>query len=325
MTRLVFAGTPDFALASLQALVAAGRTPVAVLTQPDRPAGRGKKLTASPVKRYALDQGIPVLQPESLRDAAAAAELAALQPDLLIVAAYGLILPQEVLDIPTHGCLNVHASVLPRWRGAAPIQAAILAGDATTGVSLMSMTAGLDCGPVYHIEEIAIGETETAGELHDRLAGLGGETLVAHLDAIIAGDVEAVEQDDTAANYAPKIAKEDARIDWSLPADEIARRIRAYNPFPGAFCFLSPVGGPSGPNELAAKAAPTEVRIKIWRASLIDGAGDPGTILQYDREAIVVACGDGALKLEELQLPGKRRASVHEFTGQIDLEGQRLG
>ena len=317
MTRLVFAGTPDFALASLRALVAAGRTPVAVLTQPDRPAGRGKKLTASPVKRYALDQGIPVLQPESLRDAAAAAELAALQPDLLIVAAYGLILPQEVLDIPTHGCLNVHASVLPRWRGAAPIQAAILAGDATTGVSLMSMTAGLDCGPVYHIEEIAIGETETAGELHDRLAGLGGETLVAHLDAIIAGDVEAVEQDDTAANYAPKIAKEDARIDWSLPADEIARRIRAYNPFPGAFTFA---GGESN----VGGGLPA-TRLKIWRASLIDGAGDPGTILQYDREAIVVACGDGALKLDELQLPGKRRASVHEFTGQIDLEGQRLG
>ena len=306
MTRLVFAGTPDFALASLQALVETGRVPVAVLTQPDRPAGRGKKMTASPVKRYALEQGIPVLQPESLRNEVAVAELAALEPDLLIVAAYGLILPQEVLDIPTRGCLNVHASVLPRWRGAAPIQAAILAGDGITGVSLMSMTAGLDCGPVFHVEQIAIGEDETAGELHDRLATLGGKTLVAKLDAIIAGDIEAEEQDDSRATYAPKIAKDDARIDWSLPADEVARRIRAYNPFPGAFCFAG------------------ETRVKIWRASRIDGAGDPGTILQYDRDAILVACGDGALSLEELQLPGKRRAPAHEFVGQRDLEGQRL-
>ena len=311
MTRLVFAGTPDFALASLQALVAAGRKPVAVLTQPDRPAGRGKKLTASPVKRYALEQGIPVQQPTTLRDDAAVAELAALQPDLLIVAAYGLILPQSVLDIPTRGCLNVHASVLPRWRGAAPIQASILAGDTTTGVSLMSMTAGLDCGPVFHIEEIAIGDAETAGELHDRLAALGGEALVAHLDAIITGQLAAVEQDESLATYAPKIAKEDARIDWALPADEVARRIRAYNPFPGAFTH---VGG----------GLPA-TRIKIWRASVAAGSGTPGTVLQFDRDAIVIACGDGAVSLEELQLPGKRRAPVHEFVGQADLGGQRLG
>jgi methionyl-tRNA formyltransferase len=306
VTRLVFAGTPDFALASLRALVEAGQVPIAALTQPDRPAGRGKKLTASPVKRYALERGIPVLQPESLRDEAAASELAALEPDLLVVAAYGLILPQNVLDIPTHGCLNVHASVLPRWRGAAPIQAAILAGDEVTGVSLMSMTAGLDCGPVFHVEKALIHERETAGELHDRLAALGGEVLVAKLDAIIAGDIPAEEQDDSLATYAPKIAKDDARIDWSLSADEVARRIRAYNPFPGAFCFVG------------------ETRIKIWRASLIDGAGDPGTILHYDRDAIVVGCGAGALSLEELQLPGKRRAPAHEFVGQLDLEGQQL-
>ncbi len=306
MTRLVFAGTPDFALASLRALVDVGRVPIAVLTQPDRPAGRGKKLTASPVKRFALAQGIPVLQPASLRDEAAAAELAALEPDLLIVAAYGLILPQDVLDIPTHGCVNVHASVLPRWRGAAPVQAAILAGDEITGVSLMSMTAGLDCGPVFRVEEIAIGEHETAGELHDRLARLGGETLVRNLDAIIAGDVEAVGQDEALATYAPKIAKEDARIDWSLPAHEVARGVRAYNPIPGAFFFAG------------------ETRIKIWRASATDGSGEPGTVMQCDGDAILVACADGALSLEELQLPGKRRAPVHEFVGQLDLGGQRL-
>jgi methionyl-tRNA formyltransferase len=277
-----------------------------VLTQPDRPAGRGKKLTASPVKLYAGKRGIPVQQPQTLRDEQAQAELAALKPDLLIVAAYGLILPQAVLDIPRYGCLNVHASALPRWRGAAPIQAAILAGDATTGVSLMAMTAGLDCGPVFHIEELEIGPTETAGELHDRLAALGGRVLVAHLDAILGGDLEAVPQDDAEATYAPKIDKQDARIDWSLSADEVARRIRAYNPFPGAFCFAG------------------DTRIKIWRAEATAGSGAPGAVLQCDREAVIVACGHGALRLDEAQLPGKRRVAGHEFAGQLSLAGQRL-
>jgi methionyl-tRNA formyltransferase len=306
VTRIVFAGTPDFALAALRALVESGRTPVAVLTQPDRPAGRGKKLTASPVKQYAEQHNIPVQQPVTLRDEQSAAALAALEPDVLVVAAYGLILPQAVLDIPRHGCLNVHASILPRWRGAAPIQAAILAGDAKTGISLMAMTAGLDCGPVFHIEELDIGPDETAGELHDRLAALGGEALVARLDAILAGDVGAIPQDDARATYAPKIDKQDARIDWSLPADEVARRVRAYNPFPGAFCFDG------------------DTRIKVWRAAAVDGQAPPGTVLQCDREAVVVACGEGALRLEEMQLPGKRRVVAPEFAGQLDLNGQRL-
>ena len=205
--RLVFAGTPEFARASLEALVESGRKPVAVYTQPDRPAGRGKKLTASPVKQYAIEHGIPVHQPISLRDDAAVEVLRALRPDLFVVAAYGLILPQAVLDIPTHGCINVHASILPRWRGAAPIQAAILAGDPTTGISLMRMTAGLDCGPVFHTEEIAIAAGETAGELHDRLAALGGEVLAARLDDVVQGRLEAVDQDDALATYAPKIEK----------------------------------------------------------------------------------------------------------------------
>ena len=200
----------------------------------------------------------------------------------------------------------MHASVLPRWRGAAPIQAAILAGDTRTGVSLMSITAGLDSGPVFHIDEIAIGNDETAGELHDRLATLGGEALVANLDAIVAGQLDAVEQDESLATYAPKIAKDDARVDWTLPAARVAMRVRAYNPFPGAFCHLG------------------DTRIKIWRASVADGTGEPGTVLQFDRDAIVVACGDGAVSLEELQLPGKRRAPVHEFVGQADLGGQQL-
>jgi methionyl-tRNA formyltransferase len=308
VTRIVFAGTPEFALVSLRALVDSGRIPVAVLTQPDRPAGRGKKLTASPVKRYALEQGIPVLQPLTLRNADAVAELRALAPDVMIVAAYGLILPQDVLDIPTHGCLNVHASALPRWRGAAPIQAAILAGDQQTGISLMAMTAGLDCGPVFHTEEVSIGADENAAELHDRLAMLGGETLVAKLDDILEGRIGAAAQDESLATYAPKIGKQDAEIDWSLPADERARRVRAYNPFPGAFCF---VDGAS-------------LRLKVWRATVTDGSAEPGTVLRCDRDGIAVACGNGALQLDELQLPGKRRVGPQEFVGQLDLTGRRL-
>jgi methionyl-tRNA formyltransferase len=305
-SRVIFAGTPEFALASLRALVESGRTPVGVLTQPDRPAGRGKKLTASPVKQYAAARGIPVLQPVSLRDEAAVAELRALRPDVLIVAAYGLILPQDVLDIPTHGCLNVHASALPRWRGAAPIQAAILAGDETTGVSLMAMTAGLDCGPVYTIERVGIGEDETAAELHDRLAALGGSVLIDHLDDILEGNTVAIDQDESLATYAGKINTSDARIDWSAGAAELARRVRAYNPFPGAFFF-------AGDN-----------RIKVWRASTAEGSADPGTVLQCDRDGIIVASGSGALRLDELQLAGKRRVPAHEFPGQLDLSGQRL-
>jgi methionyl-tRNA formyltransferase len=304
--KVIFAGTPDFALASLRALVESGRTPVAVLTQPDRPAGRGKKMTASPVKLYADAQGVPVLQPTSLRDEAAVAELKALRPDVLIVAAYGLILPQSVLDIPTHGCLNIHASALPRWRGAAPIQAAILAGDDTTGVSLMAMTAGLDSGPVYTIENLRIGNDETAAELHDRLAALGGRVLVDRLDDILEGRATAVDQDESLATYAPKIVTSDARIDWSSGAAELARHVRAYNPFPGAFFFAG------------------DDRAKVWRATAVEGDAAPGTVLQCDRDGIVVACGSGALRLDELQLAGKRRVPATEFPGQLDLSAQRL-
>lgn len=311
--RLVFAGTPDFALASLRALVESGRAPVAVLTQPDRPAGRGRKLTASPVKQYAQQQGIAVLQPPTLRDAQAADALRALEPDLLVVAAYGLILPQDVLDIPTHGCLNVHASVLPRWRGAAPIQAAILAGDDTTGVSLMAMTAGLDCGPVYHVEEVAIGTDETAGQLHDRLAELGGRALVDKLDAIVSGELPAVPQDDDRATYAPKIDKRDAAINWSLPADEVLRRVRAYNPFPGAFFVVA-----DDRRQGASR------RVKVWRASAQNAAGEAGAVLQCDRDGVVVACGTGAVRLLEVQLPGRRRISAAEFAAQCDLMASRL-
>ena len=303
MPRIVFAGTPEFALASLTALVNAGQIPVAVYTQPDRPAGRGRRTSASPVKIYAEQQGIPVVQPQTLRDDRAAAELASLKPDLLIVAAYGLILPQNVLDIPTAACLNVHASILPRWRGAAPIQAAILAGDKSTGISLMQMTAGLDCGPVFSTRSVEIGNDESAGELHDRLASLGGELLIADLNRIISGELRPIEQDDAAATYAGKIQKQDAEIDWTQSAEQLHRHIRAYNPGPGAFFFTA-----------------QSVRVKVWHAMPVSSvSANPGTFVQYDNDGIVVACGTGGLRLDSLQLPGKRRADAREFVSQINL------
>lgn len=305
--RVLFAGTPEFALASLTALVDAGIKPVAVMTQPDRPAGRGKRLSASPVKRFALEQDIDVLQPETLRDADVVAELAALSPDIVIVAAYGLILPQDVLDIPQHGCLNVHASLLPRWRGAAPIQAAILNGDTETGVSLMSMTAGLDCGPVYATQALAIGNDETAGELHDRLAGLGAELLLRNLAAIVNGDLEAVAQDDSQGSYAAKIGKQDAVLDWHRSAQELKRLVRAYNPVPGAWFDLD------------------GQRIKCWQVSMLDDVDDEaGKVVSSGRRGIIVACGDGGLILESLQRPGKRPVTGAEFSAAVNLADRTL-
>ena len=306
--RVLFAGTPEFALASLQALTGSGIMPLAVLTQPDRPAGRGKRLTASAVKRFALEHGIEVLQPTTLKDPEAVAQISAFEPDILVVAAYGLILPQGVLDIPAKGCLNVHASLLPRWRGAAPIQAAILAGDAETGVSLMSMTAGLDCGPVFVEEALAIGAEETAGELHDRLAALGGELLVRHFEAILDGELDAVEQDDALATYAGKISKQDARLDWQRPAAELHRQVRAYNPVPGAFFLLD------------------DTPVRCWRAGIVAGAtGSPGDVLSAGRDGIVVACGQDGLRLDSLQRPGKRPVTGSEFAGSVAMTDRRLG
>ncbi len=307
-TRVLFAGTPEFALASLRALTNAGITPVAALTQPDRPAGRGKRLTASPVKRFALDHGIEVLQPVTLKDPDAVAQIAAFNPDILVVAAYGLILPQNVLDLPPKGCLNVHASLLPRWRGAAPIQAAILAGDAKTGVSLMAMTAGLDCGPVFVEQALAIGEEETAGELQDRLAVLGGEMLVCHFDAIIGGTLDATEQDESLATYAGKINKQDAQLDWQRPAIELHRQVRAYNPVPGAFFLLD------------------DMPVKCWRAKVVAGAtGAPGEVLSAGRDGIVIGCGEDALRLNSLQRPGRRPVTAGEFAGSVAMSSRRLG
>ena len=305
--RILFAGTPDFALASLEAMHANALTPVAVLTQPDRPAGRGRKLTASPVKQFAVANDIPVMQPATLKDPHVVDEIAALQPDIMIVAAYGLILPRAVLDVPAQGCLNVHASLLPRWRGAAPIQQAILNGDAETGVCLMQMEEGLDTGPVFARASVDIGDEETAGELHDRLATLGGELLVAHLDAILAGQVAAEAQDDDEATYAAKIRREDAEIDWRSPASDIARKIRAYNPVPGAWFDY---GGE---------------QIKCWSAiAHEDVEGPAGVVLKAGADGIDVTCGQGALRMLELQRPGRRRVTAAEFATQLNLAGKRL-
>ncbi len=304
--RVLFAGTPDFARASLSALIDAGHAPIAVLTQPDRPSGRGKKIVPSPVKALALEHGIPVLQPATLKTPEAVSELEALKPDVLIVAAYGLILPQSALDVPAKGCLNVHGSILPRWRGAAPIQAAILAGDRTTGISLMAMTAGLDCGPVYSTEAIEIGDDETAGELHDRLAALGGEMLVRDLEKILSGELTSVEQDDEAASYAGKIKTADAQIDWRRPAVELDRCVRAYNPVPGAWFMHD------------------GERIKCWTASVRDGDGAPGTVLSAEGDELVVACGAGAIALEVLQRPGRGRVTARELNAQLSLAGHSL-
>jgi len=306
--KVLFAGTPEFALASLCAIVDSGIMPTAVLTQPDRPAGRGKRLTASPVKRYAQENGIDVLQPVTLGDDAVVAQLGALQPDIIIVAAYGLLLPQAVLDIPRAGCLNVHASLLPRWRGAAPIQAAILAGDETTGVCLMAMTAGLDCGPVYASEALRIGAHETAGELHDRLAVLGGALLARHINDVLAGKLVAEEQDEAAVTYAGKIRTQDAVIDWQQPAEVLQRFVRAYNPAPGARFDLD------------------GLHIKCWKAANAGATtAPPGTVVTAGRDGITVSCGQGALRLESLQRPGKRAVDAREFAAQVELLGRRLG
>ncbi len=305
---IVFAGTPDFACVSLQALLASGQVPVAALTQPDRPAGRGKKLRASAVKLAALEHDIPLWQPQSLRDPGVQADLASLEPDILIVAAYGLMLPPAVLSIPRKGCLNVHASLLPRWRGAAPIQHAILSGDAETGVCLMQMEAGLDTGPVYVSQATQIGPAETAGQLHDRLSAMGGALLVKRLAEILAGSLLPVPQDESLASYAGKISREHARIDWRQKATQIDRLIRAYNPVPGAWF------------DYRGEA------IKCWQAGLLESAaGPPGQVMHVDEDGLDVACGSGAIRLQVLQRPGRGRVQAAELARQIEFGGQRLG
>ena len=290
--KLIFAGTPDFARPALQAIIAAGHEVVVVLTQPDRASGRGMAQRASPVKQLALASGIEVLQPSSLRDLATQEQLRALAAEAMVVAAYGLILPQAVLDIPAFGCINIHASLLPRWRGAAPVQRAILAGDAESGVCIMQMEAGLDSGPVLLCEHLPITADETAAALTDRLALLGARLIV---DVLARLPLPPQAQAETGATYAAKIDKAEALLDWRLPAAQLARRVRAFNPFPGASCVVD------------------GTVLKVWRARAIAGNGRPGEILFADRDAVVVACGEGALQLEELQKAGGKRLPAAQF------------
>jgi len=290
--RVIFAGTPEFAAQALQAIVAAGHDVAQVLTQPDRPAGRGMALQPSPVKKLALEKGIEVFQPATLKDAGAQAKIAAVGAEAMVVAAYGLILPQAVLDLPRFGCLNIHASLLPRWRGAAPIQRALLAGDAETGVCIMQMEAGLDTGPVLLRGSFPIAADDTSATLHDRLAALGAQLVVAALERL---PLPAEPQSAEGVTYAQKIGKAEAQIDWSLSATELDRHIRAFNPFPGA---QAQFGGQT---------------VKLWRAEPVEGAGEKGRILRVDRNSIVVACGTGALAVSELQKAGGKRLPVRDF------------
>ncbi len=302
--RLAFAGTPAFAATVLAALLQAGYAPVAVFTQPDRPAGRGKKSTASPVKTLALAAQLSVHQPESLKSADAQATLAALQLDALLVVAYGLLLPPAVLALPRRGCLNVHASLLPRWRGAAPIQRAILAGDAMTGVALMEMAAGLDTGPVVATATCPIDATTNAAQLHDRLADLGAALLVEQLGAWLAGDCVAQPQSPEGVTYAAKLQKSEAALDWSQAAVQLARQVRAFNPYPVATCHWQ------------------HQVLRVWDAEALDApapAVPPGTVLQHSAAGLDVACGDGVLRLLTVQLPGKKPLAPRDFANAYRL------
>jgi methionyl-tRNA formyltransferase len=303
--RIVFAGTPEFAVPSLRAAAQRNEV-VAVYTQPDRPAGRGRGLQPSPVKREAIARGIPVLQPESLKSELSRDALRALKPDLMVVVAYGLLLPQKILEIPAQGCWNVHASLLPRWRGAAPIQRAIEAGDSETGVCLMQMEKGLDTGPVLLSQRLAIGDNETGGQLHDRLAALGAQTLADGLGLLRAGmRPVAKPQPEAGATYAHKLDKAEAKLDWSQPAEVLARKVRAFNPWPMAEAVL----------------AGERVRIHGAVALPLAHRAAPGSVLLAGREGIDIACGDGVLRIRVLQREGGKAITAADYLNARPLPG----
>ncbi|HSH28456.1 MAG TPA: methionyl-tRNA formyltransferase [Thiohalobacter sp.] len=308
--RIVFAGTPEFSVPPLQTLIDSDHEVVAVYTQPDRPAGRGRRLQASPVKTLALEHALAVEQPTRLKPAETLARLRAYRPDLMVVVAYGLLLPPAVLEIPTHGCLNIHASLLPRWRGAAPIQRAIEAGDCETGITLMQMDAGLDTGPMLARASTPIADSDTAADLHDRLSELGARLLGEQLEAILAGRLSPQPQDETQATYAAKLHKSEAVLDWTRPAPRLLRQINAYNPWPVAQTGFG--------NRV----------LRIWRAACVTPAGEhgrPGCVVAAGRDGVDVACGAGVLRLLEVQLPGGRRIPAGDFSHAQRLTGVCLG
>jgi methionyl-tRNA formyltransferase len=313
--RIVFAGSPEFAVSTLAALLASQHEVVAVLTQPDRPAGRGRSMQPGPVKIAALNAGVPVLQPVSLKETDVQGHLRELEPDLMVVVAYGMLLPEAVLTIPAVGCINVHASLLPRWRGASPIQAAILAGDVETGVSIMQMDVGLDTGPVYCMEKLTIGVHETAGELHDRLAALGGKLLEQILDPVLAGKLRPVAQSAEGITYAGRINKADGQIDWTKSAVEINHSIHAYNPWPVAQTSLA------------------GEQLRCWASCVADQPVNessqsnlkPGKVLGLIDAGIEVQTGSGVLVLTEVQAPGRKRIAARDFANAHALEKVILG
>jgi methionyl-tRNA formyltransferase len=309
--NLVFAGTPEFAVPALKALLDAGHTVLAVYTQPDRPAGRGRKLGMSAVKEFAVTRGLPVHQPLTLKSETEAETLRALKPDAMIVIAYGLILPQTILSIPQYGCINVHASLLPRWRGAAPIQRAIEAGDADTGVTIMQMDAGLDTGAMLAVAQTPIGADDTAATLHDRLAQLGGRLLVDTLAQLVRGAIVPQAQDSALATYATKLNKDEARLDWNADAELLARRIRAFNPWPVAYTALDGQA------------------LRLWHAQAEHppvAEQPPGTVLSADADGVRVQCARGVLRITRLQLEGGKVLEAHAFLNGRPLPpGTRLG
>lgn len=309
MPQIAFAGTPDFAVPCLRLLLASGWEVSLVLTQPDRPAGRGRRVTQSPVKHEALEHGLNVHQPLRL-DGGAVPEDWEGAPDLLVVAAYGLLIPPWLLDWPRFGAVNVHASLLPRWRGAAPIQYAILAGDAETGASIMKMDAGLDTGPVYRRRNLAIEAGETAGMLHDRLARCGAELLVETLPCILNGVLKAEPQDDARATHAPRIAKSDGVLDWTASAAELERRVRAFNPWP-----------------VAETRVRNGERMRIWEAVAVESRSRerPGSVIRTGADGIDVATGAGILRVRRLQRPGGRVMSAADHVNAHPLEGETFG
>ncbi|UCD67592.1 MAG: methionyl-tRNA formyltransferase [Betaproteobacteria bacterium] len=306
--RLVFAGTPSFAAAALDALIQSEHHVALVLTRPDAAAGRGLRMVASDVKRLAMDYGLTVSQPATLRDAEVVEHILGVGADAMVVAAYGLILPSSVIEAFPYGCINIHASLLPRWRGAAPVQRALLAGDSETGISIMRMEEGLDTGPVYLTESTPIAANETAASLHDKLAELGARTIVRALAGIASGALQPRTQSAFGATYASKITKSEAQIRWTQPAVEIERAIRAFDPFPGAFSHLD------------------QQLVKVWAARLVkDSSAQPGKVRAVTEAGIVVACGSGALCLTELQRQGGKRLPASEFLRGFPIEaGQRF-